>query len=157
MIRDTDVHKMVMNQSLLEVAKAIEQGSDIDALDRDGRTPLFYATQNGNYAIAAELIRCGTNLNAQDNNLETPLHFAARAYQAEIAELLLKNGANVDAQDAQGNTPLLRAVFDSKGRDRVIKLLLSFGANKSLNNKHGVSPVELAKSIGNYDITPFLE
>jgi ankyrin repeat protein len=62
----------------------------------------------------------------------------------------------VDAQDIHGNTPLSRAVFDSKGRGQVIKLLLSSGANKDLKNKHGISPEDLAKSIGNYDVSKLL-
>jgi ankyrin repeat protein len=149
------VHKAVMKHSLPEVTQAIAQGRDVNAVDREGRTPLFYAAKDGDSAIAAELIRHGANINAQDKSLETPLHFAARAYRAEVAELLLKNGASVDAQDAHGNTPLARAVFDSKGRGQMIKLLLSSGANRALKNKHGVSPEDLAKSIGNYDVNAF--
>jgi uncharacterized protein len=150
------VHKAVMRHSLPEVARAIAQGGNVDALDREGRTPLFYAAQDGDLPIAAELIRRGANVNAWDKRLETPLHFAARAYRPAVAELLLENGARVDPQDAFGNTPLSHAVFNSKGRGQMIKLLLSSGANKALKNKHGVSPEDLAKSIANYDISPFL-
>jgi ankyrin repeat protein len=132
------------------------QGSDVDALDRESRTPLFYAVKDGDTAVVAELIRQGANVNAQDKNLETPLHFAAREYWPGVAELLLKSGAGVDARDAQGNTPLSRAVFEPKGRGQVIKLLLSFGANRALKNSHGVSPEDLAKSIGSYDVSSFL-
>jgi len=144
------VHKAVMRHNLREVTHAIAQGEDVDSLDREGRTALFYATSEGDPTLAAELIRHGANVNAQDSRLETPLHFAARAYQPEIAQLLIETGANVDAQDANGNTPLSNAVFESRGRDQMIKLLLSFGADKTLKNNHGVSPEELAKSIGNY-------
>jgi ankyrin repeat protein len=149
------VHKAVMRHSLPEITHAIEQGNDVDALDREGRTALFYAAMDSDSAIATELIRHGANVNVRDKSLKTPLHFAARAYQPKVAELLLKNGAEVDAQDAHGNTPLSDAVFDSKGRDQMIKLLLSSGANKALKNKHGVSAEDLAKSIGNYDISKF--
>lgn len=151
------VHKAVMRHSLPEVLQAIANGGQIDALDRDGRTPLFYAAKDGDSEIAAELIGQGAKVNARDKSLETPLHFAARAYQTEIAKMLLENEASVDAQDIHGNTPLSHAVFDSRGRGEMIKLLLSAGADKALRNKHGVSPQDLAKSIGNYDISTFLE
>ena len=72
------VHKAVMRHSLSEVTQAIAQGEDVDALDREGRTSLFYAAIDGDIAIAAALIRHGANVNAQDKQLETPLHFAAR-------------------------------------------------------------------------------
>jgi ankyrin repeat protein len=150
-----DVHKAVMRQSLPELSLAVKRGSCVDELDREGRTPLFYAARDGSKEIAAELIRLGANVNAQDRTLETPLHFAARAYQPEVAEMLLKSGAAVDSQDSYGNTPLSRAVFESRGRGQVVKLLLSSGANKAFANKHGVSPEGLAKSIGNYDIGQF--
>jgi uncharacterized protein len=145
-----------MRHSLPDVTHAIVQGTDIDALDRKGRTPLFYAVRDGDLKIAAALIQHGANVNAQDKDLETPLHFAAREYQSEAAELLLQNGANVDAQDVQGNSPLFRAVFDSRGRDQVIGVLLAAGAKKDLKNRHGVSPEDLAKSIANYNLSPLL-
>ncbi len=146
-----------MRRSLPELTHAIAQQENVDALDREGRTPLFYAAKDGEAAIVAVLVHHGANVNAQDRNLETPLHFAARAYQPEIVECLLTSGAAVDAHDVHGNTPLSHAVFDSKGRGRVIELLVSSGANKALKNKRGVSPEDLAKSLANYDVPPFLE
>jgi ankyrin repeat protein len=151
------IHKALMKNDLREVIQAVAQGAHIDALDREGRTPLFYAVMDADLMIAAELIRHGADVNAQDRRQKSPLHFAVSTHQPEIAEPLLKSGANVDAQDVHGNTPLCDAVFESKGRGEIIKLLLARGADKTLKNKHGVSPEDLAKSIGNYDISPFLE
>ena len=149
------VHKAVMKHSLPDVIEAIALGGSVDELDREGRTPLFYAARDGDSSIVAELIRLGANVNARDKNLETALHFAARAYQPELIRLLLSKGANVNAQDAFGNTALSRAVFDSKGRGEVIKALLLLGAKKDLQNKNGISPEHIAKSIGNYDVEKF--
>jgi ankyrin repeat protein len=150
------VHRAVMRHSLPEVIQALSQGEDIDALDIEGRTGLFYASKDGDSEIVAELIERGSNVNIQDRNLEAPLHFAAREYQLEPAKYLIRGGAKLDVQDSNGNTPLWRAVFESRGRGEMIKLLLSAGADKDLKNKHGVSPEELAKTIGNYDISGFL-
>ena len=72
------VHRAVMRHSLLEVIEAIARGGHLEALDRAGRTPLFYAVKDGEVAIASELIRHGADVNARDKVLETPLHFAAR-------------------------------------------------------------------------------
>jgi ankyrin repeat protein len=149
-------HEAVMRHSLPELIQALERGSAVDSLDREGRTPLFYAAQDGDHAIAAELLRRGATANAQDRHLKTPLHFAASECRTEVAELLLKSGASVDAQDSNGNTPLSDAVFESMGRGQTIKLLLAYGANKSLKNNHGVSPEDLANSIANYDVRQFL-
>jgi ankyrin repeat protein len=126
-------------------------------LDRDGRAPLFQAVISDDIATANELLRHGADVNAQDRNAETPLHFAARDYKLELAGILLGHGAYVDAQDTHGNTPLSRAVFASQGRGGMIALLLKHSANKALKNKHGVSPADLANSIGNIDVRGFLE
>jgi uncharacterized protein len=136
--------------------KRVTGTNPVDARDRDGRTPLFYAAQDGNLAIARELIRLGAVVNVHDRNGESPLHFAARSNSVSVAKMLLKAGAVVDATDGYGNTPLSRAVFESKGRGEMIKLLLAHGADKKRNNNHGVSPEDLARSIANYDVAKFL-
>jgi ankyrin repeat protein len=150
------IHTAVMGHSLPEVIQALSLGEKVDVLDREGRSPLFYAAKDGDLAIVGELIRRGARVNAQDTNLETPLHFAVREFRVDVAKYLIENGANVNARDIHGNTPLSHAVFESRGRGDMIALLLSAGADKSLKNDHGVSPQELAKSIGNYDVSTFL-
>lgn len=102
------------------------------------------------------LIEGGADVSAQDSQGETALHFAAREHQLEAANLLLKAGALVDAQDVNGNTPLARAVFASRGRGELIQLLIASGANKENKNNYGMSPLDLAKSIGNYDVLQFI-
>lgn len=149
------LHWAVVDGDIAAVRMCLAQGDDIHAQDRDGRTPLFQSVADGNVAISSQLIQAGANVNEQDKKQETPLHFAARENQVEVAELLLKSGAQVDAQDSHGNTPLSNAVFYSRGRGEMIKLLMAHSADKSLKNKHGVSPEELAKNIANYDIAKF--
>ena len=63
----------------------------------------------------------------------------------------------VDVQDEHGNTPLFRAVFNSQGRGEVVVQLLKSEADRNLQNKHGVSPLGLAESIGNYDVASFFK
>jgi ankyrin repeat protein len=102
------------------------------------------------------LIRSGANVNARDKTSLTPLHYAARFFQLDLAKLLIKNGAEVDARDNDGNTPLSDAVFESRGRGEMIAVLIAAGATKNLKNSHGVSPLELAQSISNFNISRFL-
>ena len=150
------VERAVMLHSFSGLTEALAHGECVDEMDREGRTPLFYAVIDGDLALVSELIRHGANPDARDKNLWSPLHFAAQEYRPEVAELLIKHGATVDAQDSYGNTSLWRAVFDSDGRGDVIKVLLSAGADKRLKNNHDVSPLDLANTIANYDIKPFL-
>lgn len=127
-----------------------------NSLDREHRTLIFYASMNGDVSFVKDMIARGGNVNTFDKNLETPLHFAVRGHQIEIAKLLRDAGANLEAQDLDGNTPLWRAVFESRGRPEMIKLLISLGSDINKKNKHDVSPKDLASTIGNYNLKNFL-
>jgi len=124
-------------------------------LDEFGRSDLHYAARDGNLEEVQQLIHVGVEVNRQDQNGWSPLHFAAQACSAEIAKVLLEAGAEVDVRDAYGNTPLWRAVFSSKEDGSVIAVLRQAGADPFLENNSGVSPVTLARRIGNYDVAQF--
>jgi ankyrin repeat protein len=93
--------------------------------------------------------------NVPDDEGRTPLHFAAQSNTAKVAELLLNAGASVDPCDNHGNTPLIKAVFNSSGDGELIRLLRARGANPYSTNKHGVSPLKLARNIANFDVRQF--
>jgi uncharacterized protein len=91
----------------------------------------------------------------EDRNGRTRLHFAAQNYDEDIAHLLLDSGASVDLKDSNGNTPLSTAVFNSRGRGELIRLLRERGADATSTNKFGASPVSLVRTIANYDVARF--
>ena len=126
-----------------------------DGVDGYGRTPLHYAAGDSRPSEVAILIAAGADINAQDDNGWTPLHFAAQASCSECTSALLQAGASTALQDSFGNTALSRAVFESKGNGSVIQLLRQAGADPHVKNKHGVSPVSLARTIANYDVAQF--
>lgn len=119
------------------------------------RTALFESAVTGRLEMSEYFIGIGADVNISDKDGFTPLHFAAIYYRVEILKLLLEKGAVIDAQDSWGNTALSRAVYESKGRGDVIKLLLENGANRNLKNYYDISPLDLANKIANYDIKQF--
>jgi ankyrin repeat protein len=123
--------------------------------DRLNRTPLHYAAAEGDVDQVKDLLGAGSEVNVPDAQGWTPLHFAAQASSAAVAELLIQAGAEVDATDHHGNSPLYRAVFNSRGDGSVISILRKAGANASHSNSYGVTPLSLARSIGNYDLARF--
>lgn len=127
-------------------------GRDVDEY---GRTPLHYAAAEANADSVHSLLAGGADPNAQDNNGWTPLHFAAQATSVRVTQQLLEAGAEIDARDSYGNTPLSGAAFSSKGRGELILLLRGAGADCWAQNNYGVSPVSLARGIGNYDVARF--
>jgi uncharacterized protein len=138
------------------LARLLAEGFDPNSKDRDGRTPLMLAVTSDNLELVQFLIENGADVNSKDNNGFTPLHFAAQDFRVQAAESLLRNGAKVNACDNYGNPPLWRAVFNSQGRGDLITLLLKHGADRNLKNKSGKTPVELANTIGNYDVRKFI-
>ena len=124
-------------------------------VDQYGRTPLHYAAADSQPAEVVRLLALGANANLQDDDGWSALHFAAQAVSAECAATLLEAKANVFLQDSFGNTALFRAVFASNGNGSLIGLLRAAGADPLTKNKHGVSPVALARTIANYDVAQF--
>ena len=124
-------------------------------LDRAGRSPLHYAARDGDGVLCRTLLITGADPNLADSGGWTPLHFAAQASSAEATAALLAFGADVGARDAFGNTALFRAVFSSRGRGDVIQLLRQAGADPASENVKGISPISLARGIGNQDVAQF--
>ena len=126
-----------------------------EGVDEYGRTPLHYAASESRPDEVARLLTAGANVNLQDDNGWSPLHFAAQASSPECTSMLLRAGASVSLRDSAGNTALSKAVFSSRGSGAVILLLREAGADPLATNKHGVTPMGLARTIANYDVAQF--
>lgn len=152
-----NIFDAVLQEDEDQLKSLIMNKVDLNPLDEDGRTPLIHSVIDGMYEFIQLLLENGANVNVSDELGYTALHYAAQSYDLKATQLLLENGAKVDILDNHGNTPLFRAVFNSAGRGDVIKILLAHGADKHLKNNHGVSPYELAETIGNYDVVQYLK
>jgi ankyrin repeat protein len=128
---------------------------DRPGVDRYGRTELHYAALEGDVPKISGLLSAGLGAGAADDDGWTPLHAAVQAGSLPACVALLQAGAPVDARDANGNTPLSTAVFESRGRGDLIKLLREHGADPTRANNHGVSPLKLAHTIANFDVRQF--
>jgi ankyrin repeat protein len=126
-----------------------------EVLDEFGRSDLHYAARDGDLATVQKLVSQRANVNLQDKAGWTPLHFAAQALSETVATYLLAQGASVEPEDVHGNTPLMTATSASRGEGGVIRALRAAGADPKRKNKHGVSPVELARTVANFDIAQF--
>jgi ankyrin repeat protein len=120
-----------------------------DPMDRN---PLHYAALNDDVAAARRVIASGADVNAPDRSGMTALHFAAQAGSLQVARLLLESGARVDDQDRNGNTALFTAVFNSRGEGPMIQLLRHHGADPAKPNRHGQTPLALARLIDDHPI-----
>lgn len=138
----------------------IEAGTDINAKDKYGQTPLALAWNEEIVAalihagadprnrygstlplaeaesadIAESLITHGTDVHTRDKNGDTPLHLVE---DAEVAEVLIKYEADVNAKNNLGDTPLHKAE-----NTRIARLLVKRGADIDARNKDGKTPLE---------------
>jgi uncharacterized protein len=103
----------------------------------------------------SNLISLGLDPRAKDDNGFTPLHFSTQSNSLPVSEALIAAGAEINASDNNGNTPLSNAVFYSGGKGDLIILLLSAGADPHQENRHGVSPIGLARTMANPDLIAY--
>ena len=109
----------------------IQAGATPSALDADGRTCLFYATNPT--CIAELLINHPNIINIQDNDGKTALFFAPNE---SVMQLLLLYGINPNIQDNQGQTALFTA-----NTQQLVGILLDGKANPNICDIYGRTPI----------------
>jgi ankyrin repeat protein len=140
-----------------EVAKLlISYGADVNARDGAGKTPIFYATENGNLKIARLLLTNKANV----KDYPELLNIAVKRKRREIIEVLLQHGADVNTIDELGRTALhftalgINGEFfgfrypDDNVKVEIAKLLLSSGANVNSQAKNGMTTLHAAAQKG---------
>ena len=88
-----------------EVINAIKGGADVNAVDRYGVSPIFWAAWlNSNVAVISALLESGANPNVSYGGGKTPLIMAAGDNtNPEIIIALLNSGADPNVRDSSGN------------------------------------------------------
>jgi ankyrin repeat protein len=107
------IHIAAMAGNIEAVEQHLAAGTDVNAKDILGCTPLHFAAENGRKEIVERLISVGAEVNAERDDGCTPLHYAAANDRKEVAEMLIAAGADVNAKTKYGSTPLDWAIrFD---------------------------------------------
>ncbi len=90
----------------IDIAKllVLEHRADVNIRDKDGETPLHYATENDHILIVRLLLMSQAYINARSKKGRTPLHAACDYCRVKIARLLLGRGANANDIDSDGKT-----------------------------------------------------
>ena len=111
------LHMAALQGNAEAVRQHIEAGSDPDAKDAFGSTPLVIAATFGRTEVAKALIEAGADLHITNNTGATPLHIAAFLCRAGVVQTLLDHGANRHLRDNYGNTPFdsVAGPFDDAG------------------------------------------
>ena len=131
----------------------LERGTNVNAQDKVGWTPLHSASYNGKPEITQVLLYHGAKANVENYLGETPLHLVRQGKYGSrggghVAQLLLNGGVNVNAQDKRDWTPLHAASY--YGRLEIAQVLLDHGAIAKTEDDQGKTPLHRV-SHGNFE------
>ncbi len=123
-----NIHLAVLQNNIEGVKENIEAGTDINAKDQFGSTPLIIAATFGRIEISKLLIDAGADLNIQSNEGSTALHIASVFGRIEIVKSLLERGAERSIRNNFGSTAYdLAAVPVSVDKKLFAQMLASLG------------------------------
>ncbi len=140
------LNEAVRLNDIVLVKALIEGGTDVNAEDELGETPLHNAVVRGYGEISMLLIEHGADVSARDVRGLSPLHAAAWRGNLDMVDLLIANGADVNARDQDGVTPLHAAAL--AGRKETVALLIENGAEVNAKNKINLTPLHAAALSG---------
>jgi len=148
-IGKTPLHYACEESSTKMVELLLKNGAkeSVNVADRHGKTPLYWACHKKDLEMAQLLLYNGAqeSVNVADEELGyTPLHWACGSGDLELIGLLLANGAqaSVNVIAEYGARTPLECFCEENHLDcennqlEVVKLLLKYGAEESLNSPH---------------------
>lgn len=124
----------------------IAGGADIHALDREGRTAIRIAVEQGRREALEMLLKKGARADERGPRGQTLLHYAALRGHGSIATLLMAQGLDVNAKDDSGRTPLHGAAEENSLW--AAEVLLNAGADPNAASDSGMTPLHIAAGGG---------
>lgn len=122
-------------------------GADLNALSKDGKTPLSLAIEKPDLKSIQKLISLGAELNPLLPGGQNYVHLAARLHMEkrgvdQVLEVLIAAGVDFDTPDESGRTPL--HYIAASGNEAALKQILKHKPRIDRKDNNGKTPVELA-------------
>lgn len=146
------------NEDFKGMDTAIHDGADVNAVGKDGISPLMWLLTNRHLKSAERLLQAGANPNYKEpKDNYSAIAVAAGGSYPEMLELLLKYGGDPNARGLEHNDPLL-IIAVMHFRDANIDLLLKYGADINIHRADGDTAANVAVGLGRFDLAAkFLE
>ncbi|MDW0110884.1 ankyrin repeat domain-containing protein [Sporosarcina aquimarina] len=190
----TELVEAANQQDTKRVKELIEQNTELNTQDSEGRTALMIATYNNDAPTVKALLDAGADVDIQDNMQNNCFLYAGAEGYIDIMRFANEAGADVTLTNRYGGvavipaaerghvemveallnetkvdvnhvndlgwTALMEAVVLSDGgvqHQEIIKILLKHGADQSITDKDGITPLQHAKDKGYLEIVDILE
>jgi ankyrin repeat protein len=145
----------------VEVARAlIAAGANVNAKDNIQDTPFLYAGAEGRTEILKMTLAAGADVKSTNRYGGTALIPACHRGHVNTVKALLETKINIDHVNGLGWTALLEAVILGNGgpaHTEIVRLLVAAGANVSLADRDGVTPLAHARRSNYREIATILE
>jgi len=157
-IQNPKLLSLLSKESFPAVKLAIKAGADINWRNPewDGATLLVKSARTGAYGVVMYMLAIGADYTKVDDSGRGVLHWAALEGSAPLVEYFLENlpegyGAQcVNEPDHGGDCPLHLAAYS--GHLPVVLLLARAGADQTLVNGGGHTPVDLAQAARMWEV-----
>ena len=140
---EEDYKHAIFKGNLDKIKKHIGSGMDVNAISKDGISPLFVAAAKGDAEFFKQLLDKGADIKHKGKQGSDVLIAASFGANESIIRLLLDKGFDVNTKGREGFTPLHLALL--KKNESLIKLLIKEGADASIKNDAGLTANDLAK------------
>ncbi|KAI5734628.1 hypothetical protein M8J77_008902 [Diaphorina citri] len=159
----TPLHCAAMFDRCDVVQYLIDEGADLNVLDKEKRSPLLLAASRGGWKTVLTLVRNKANILLKDINRRNILHLLVlnggghiKEFAEEVAAVFLGEGEAsqgiqnlLNEKDKTGCSPLHYA--SREGHIISLENLINLGACINLKNNSNESPLHLAARYGRYN------
>lgn len=143
-LQNTALHFAALSGSTTVINLLLSKGADINAKNRNRKTPLFWAIRQENEEAIIVLLDNGAKIDALDIDGISPLHDAVFYESLPVIEILLNRGSQIDTRDFREQTPLHFAA--QKQNVDLGALLIKKGAEIHARDFLGNTPLHHATS-----------